>query len=264
MQHHQLNDRQLFNLLRQSFMHSQGSQELQVDMLFYAAKTWKKQFKVSEEFIRQEYEKRTFQSLRLPFGHSVVDSDEVISQSRLWWNIMGRIIAYEISADLGLPTFEQLHERAFKIAGNSPPNSFASDKLANIADRIGFVSTLNTTVLVVTNALLPKLIGVEKSYQIDQPYHKVRGRQRTDGGDRCESKLLTHITAAISEPRRSVNGEIFIRLYLEIASELERLSSQVNLTSEEQHLYKSYVELVELYNANHPRAQVACLHRAPS
>lgn len=249
-----LQDSDLLTLVFRSFDHSQGNQQLQVDTIEWAVKRWRDNgFQVdptSEEKLTSRVSR-----MRTPKGHSLVGDEEIRAQFGLWWANTWDIIRANYDGE-DVPSLEALQERAIQLAERHQVPSLAKEKMDNVAARMQEHRPETSASECLTMFVVPRLIEVEYSYQIDQPYHPVRGRQRTDGGDRCESKMLTHCTSALAKLGMGKPLPFFDEMYVGISNYMDKVEDGA-----QPEIMAQYESLVAAYNVNHPEDTIERLHR---
>lgn len=251
-----LPDPALLTLAFRAFEHSQGNQQLQVDAIEWAVKRWRDS-DVQIDLTSEERLAAHVARMRTPNGHSIVGVDEERAQFCLWWSNIWDIIRVNYSGDtVYIPTAEALRERARTLAKEHDVPSLAEEKMDHVSARMQAHLPELTAATSLTQFLVPKLVEVEYGYQVDQEYHPVRGRQRTDGGDRCESKLLTNCSSALTKLADGRPLVLFDHMYTAISAHLDTVEQGAD-----PELGAAYEGLMAAYNTNHPLTPVERLHR---
>lgn len=244
-----------------SFHHSQGSQELQLDVLSWVGTKWKENGVLFPSHIKQSMDSWV-QKINVPAGHSPVTDKELREQFTFWWDLMWDIINYQQSGDQSrVPSVETLFDRVSTISSNSPNWTLEKNKLSKITERILLNSFGIGPEDKLLNILLPRLIKVEKSFQVPQEYKTIVGRERTDGGDRFECRMLTNIIHAKGSLSTSRRLTIYDRLYLDISDQLNKLESAKIISPQFNDLWVEYRNLLDVYNRNHPDSERQFLYK---
>lgn len=251
-----------------SFAHSQGRLILQPDIFSYIASKWRQNGQELDFTIREKMAE-TVQMYRPPHGHRPVNAGETQAQFAFWWENMWDIFSFHGLSSSGAtqpPTEKQLQERSRKFSGDAAYKSgeyesLRADKMRKIADRIADNTPELGSNGILENHLLSNLLSVEMYFQGFPKYSEIVGRQRTDGGDEFECKLLTHLQTASRKKEEGERLTVYDLMYIDISEYIEKILAKKRRTKAQKSIYNDYMKLVELYNRNHPGTEREFLHR---
>lgn len=231
-----------------SFGHSQGSQELQIDLISWiGTKLREKNAPLDETF--RESMRQWISKINVPHGHSVVSEDEVREQFSFWWDMMWDVLIFqETAGKTELPSCDELVNRSLKNSTGEANWTLTKEKMEKVRERIKLNEAPLSSKDKMRSLLLPRLIKVEYSFQVEQPYKETPGRSRTDGGDIFECRMLSNIIEARGKTLEGKDLTLYDELYLDIATYLNELLAGSDLTP----LIQDYLVLLKKYNENHP------------
>jgi hypothetical protein len=238
-----------------SFGHSQGSQELQVDLISWIGAKLREKNAPLDETLRESM-RQWVSKINVPHGHSLVSEDEVREQFSFWWDLMWDVMSYQKAAGKSeLPSCDELVNRSLKNSAGEPNWTLAKEKMEKVRERMELNLVSLTSKDKMSSLLLPRLIKVEYSFQVEQPYKETPGRSRTDGGDIFECRMLSNIIEARRKTLEQKELTLYDELYLEITTYLNELLADGDMTP----LIQDYLELLKKYNENHPGSELESL-----
>ena len=244
-----------------SFHQSQGSQELQLDVLSWVGTKWKENGVVLPVYIKDTMNDWV-QKINVPVGHSPVTQKELREQFSFWWDLMWDVMKFQLNGDKSqIPSVETLFKRVSAISADNPNWTLEKDKLLKITERIELNSFDLNSNDKMSKILLPRLIKVEKSFQTPQEYKTIVGRERTDGGDRFECRMLTNIRHAQLSLGNLKAFTVYDQLYIDISNHLNSLESAKIMPLQFVDLWYEYTDLLNAYNKNHPDNKTQYLYK---
>ena len=241
-------------MARRSFGDSQGDQPLQVHVVQYLVKRLRESGAIPDMSLETSHAD-VIAARRPPKDHISVPPQQITTQFRFWWANIWDCVRSNYLGSADYPDLAELQERAWNLGATEKMSSFTPAEFKELDEaiqpyRLDHFSIMTSQVTLLEH-VLPRLISVERDWQLDKKW--AGGRPRTTS-DQHESVWWKYAKAAHEKLQRGVPLTVMDSMYVDIAVTMDGL-----LTTGHP-LCAAYADLLDIYNRNHPAAPTTCLY----